>query len=105
MPELPEVEVVRRGLLRHFGETTKNSSTVKSVKALRPNLRFAFSKEQLQALCGKKLHTINRKGKYLIFAFENQAMLSHLGMTGQWRVDLPGIRRAGGGEGEVLDHA
>jgi formamidopyrimidine-DNA glycosylase len=86
MPELPEVEVVRKGLLTHFSSSV-DKPQVQSVRSTRKDLRFAFSQERLQSLSGQTLQTLLRKGKYLIFQFESQAMVSHLGMTGRWRVE------------------
>jgi formamidopyrimidine-DNA glycosylase len=102
MPELAEVEIVRQGLLKNLSLKSdsdlqnnhqanidlKNTSQsfLQEVKLFRPDLRFRIPGKSLKKLIGEKLLTINRKGKYLIFEFENHVILSHLGMTGNWRV-------------------
>lgn len=85
MPELPEVEVVRRGLDRHVP-----NRTVRAVTALHPRAtrRTIIS---LAALNGATLECISRRGKYLWIplAGQNIALVAHLGMSGQLLLQPP----------------
>ena len=80
MPELPEVEVVKRSLT----SIVKNL-TVKNVKIKDVKLRYKIDKKKILELKGLKLLKIKRRSKFLIFYFKNQKlMLVHLGMTGKF---------------------
>src|SRR5690606_24073381 len=48
-------------------------------------LRFDFPGELLQKLKGLNLLGVNRRAKYLLFAFGDKILINHLGMTGSWR--------------------
>jgi formamidopyrimidine-DNA glycosylase len=87
MPELPEVEVIRRGLAPRLAGRRFLAVTA-SDKALRQQSPLG----DLQAgLPGKRLKAIKRKGKYLVFVLEDGAtLLVHLGMTGRLMVGRPG---------------
>jgi formamidopyrimidine-DNA glycosylase len=80
MPELPEVEVIRRGLAPRLVGRRFLSVQVGD----RP-LRRASSPEDLARwLCGRHLERLRRRGKYLIFQMEGGVtLLIHLGMTGR----------------------
>lgn len=80
MPELPEVEVIRRGLAPRF----RNRRLLGLTLGTRP-LRRASSAEELHHwLVGRSLKDIRRRGKYLLFLFEGGVtLLIHLGMTGR----------------------
>lgn len=85
MPELPEVESLRRSLEPHLLGRVLLSADVHF-----PVLRWEIPGEALTQLCQEKprVDRLERRGKYLIFHFEgNRALLSHLGMSGQWLVD------------------
>lgn len=83
MPELPEVETVRRGL-----EPFLLGATIKSVKLHRPNLRFAFPDGFDRALDGQRIETLNRRAKYLLFTLSDGGIwLTHLGMTGAYLIE------------------
>ena len=78
MPELPEVEVVKKSLVKRI---LRNS--IKKVKINNSNLRYKVDLKKLKILENKKIINIKRKSKYLIFEFENKySLLVHLGMTG-----------------------
>ena len=63
MPELPEVEVVRRGLARHVVGRTVDAVEVRHPRAIR---RHALgSADFVAALAGARFETANRRGKYL----------------------------------------
>lgn len=80
MPELPEVEVSRRGLIPHLLNRKISRINVGS-----KNLRLPIPRQQLaQFIQDQTITAINRRGKYLVFSCHNQAViLVHLGMTGR----------------------
>lgn len=85
MPELPEVEVVRRGLTEHVVGRRISAVTVLSDRAVRRHLpgRADFQ----SAVAGHQIQGIRRRGKYLWFVLDDgDALLAHLGMSGQFRV-------------------
>jgi len=80
MPELPEVEVVRRGL-----EPLLSGRRVQSVHCAVPALRYPLP--DLGVLVGHTCQHITRRAKYLQFEFDHDFLLAwHLGMTGQFHV-------------------
>jgi formamidopyrimidine-DNA glycosylase len=86
MPELPEVEVIRRGLAprlvgRRFLTVTAGDKS----------LRQASSRQDLARwLPGRRLERLLRRGKYLVFALEGGvSLLIHLGMTGRLLMGVP----------------
>ena len=85
MPELPEVEVVRRGLTQHVTDRTIARVEVFSDRAVRrhPGGRTDFA----AILTGRTIEGVRRRGKYLWFVLDDgDAVLAHLGMSGQFRV-------------------
>jgi formamidopyrimidine-DNA glycosylase len=89
MPELPEVEVVRRGLTAGIGG--RRISAV-SVLHPRPVRRHAAGPDDFAAsLAGRTFADARRRGKYLWLALtDGDALMAHLGMSGQFRLDEPG---------------
>lgn len=83
MPELPEVETVRRGLNLHLHE---KDYRLQGLRRSRKELRFAFPSRVLSQLKGQSLQTVERRAKYLLFDFGDKILLNHLGMTGSWRL-------------------
>ncbi len=80
MPELPEVEVVKRSL-----EKKILNLIIKKVEIIDGRLRYRINKEKTSKLIGKKIRQIKRKSKFLIFKIEkNFFMIVHLGMTGKF---------------------
>ena len=80
MPELPEVEVVKRSLERNI-----LNLIIKKVKINDTNLRYKVDKIGLSKLIGKKITKIKRRSKFLIFEIgKTYRMLVHLGMTGKF---------------------
>ena len=80
MPELPEVEVVKRSLTSKIQKLVVEKITVKDEK-----LRYRINKKKLKILLGLKIIKILRRSKFLLFVFEkNIVMLVHLGMTGKF---------------------
>lgn len=86
MPELPEVEVVRRGLADHLTGHTITAVDVRHPRAVRRHLLGPADFSDV--LTGRTVTDIRRRGKYLWFALDSDdAVLAHLGMSGQFRVD------------------
>ncbi|TPL05176.1 MULTISPECIES: bifunctional DNA-formamidopyrimidine glycosylase/DNA-(apurinic or apyrimidinic site) lyase [unclassified Mesorhizobium] len=92
MPELPEVETVRRGL-----QPVLEGARLVKVEARRPDLRFPFPERFSERLTGKTVTALGRRAKYLTMHIENGLVLiCHLGMSGSFRVeaaagsDIPG---------------
>ncbi len=80
MPELPEVEVVKRSLINKI-----QNLIIKSVKINDGKLRYKVDKNQIKKIIGLKLQKISRRAKFLLFFFEKDiVMLVHLGMTGKF---------------------
>jgi formamidopyrimidine-DNA glycosylase len=87
MPELPEVETVRRGLEHHVV-----GRAIESVRVLHPRAvrrQPAGAAEFESALTGRTLDRARRRGKYLWLAAGEDALLAHLGMSGQLLVVPP----------------
>lgn len=97
MPELPEVETVRRGLAPHI-----EGRRVKSVVLMRPDLRFPFPPNFSDRLRGASLRHFGRRAKYLLAEMEKDGTpfywLSHLGMTGRFTLDKPQSARLAPGD-------
>ncbi|MFG2939015.1 bifunctional DNA-formamidopyrimidine glycosylase/DNA-(apurinic or apyrimidinic site) lyase [Streptomyces sp. NPDC048282] len=83
MPELPEVEVVRRGLERWVAHREVAEAEVLHPRAVRRHL--AGADDFTHRLKGHRVGTPSRRGKYLWLPLEdtNQSVLAHLGMSGQ----------------------
>lgn len=89
MPELPEVEVVRAGLERGItGRTIEGADVLHP----RPVRRHPTGPDDFVAtLVGRTFGVPRRRGKYLWLPFaDGDALLAHLGMSGQFRLDAPG---------------
>jgi formamidopyrimidine-DNA glycosylase len=82
MPELPEVETVRRGL-----EPALHGARLTRVEARRPDLRFALPDGFVQRLTGAKVTALRRRAKYLLLDLDRgDTLVSHLGMTGRFEI-------------------
>jgi formamidopyrimidine-DNA glycosylase len=88
VPELPEVEVVRRGLAEHVvGRTVRNVEVLHD-RPLRRHL--AGPADFTAAVTGRRILGARRRGKYLWLPLDNgDAVLGHLGMSGQMLVQPP----------------
>lgn len=86
MPELPEVETVRHGLQDLLGP----SAVIRAVRLMRADIRFPIPKEIPNKLAGQKITGIRRRAKYLLIDTMAGSLLCHLGMTGTWRLAVPG---------------
>jgi formamidopyrimidine-DNA glycosylase len=81
MPELPEVEVTRRGVAPHL-----EGRTVTGVTLRHTGLRWPFPAALSQHLCGRTIRAIGRRGKYLLIEFDHGTLIVHLGMSGHLRI-------------------
>jgi len=81
MPELPEVEVTRRGLAPFVV-----GRTVETVAVREARLRWPVPRDLGASMEGKRVEQLERRGKYLLWRFEHGTLISHLGMSGVWRV-------------------
>ena len=82
MPELPEVETVRRGL-----QPAMEGSKIVKAEARRKDLRFPFQKDFISRLEGQTVTGLGRRAKYLMADLTSgDVLLMHLGMSGSFRV-------------------
>ncbi|MGH3918825.1 MAG: bifunctional DNA-formamidopyrimidine glycosylase/DNA-(apurinic or apyrimidinic site) lyase [Pseudonocardiaceae bacterium] len=89
MPELPEVEVVRLGLAAHVAGRTVGAVEVRHPRSVRRHL--AGELDFVARLAGRQVHAARRRGKYLWLDLgDGEALLAHLGMSGQMRIQPPG---------------
>jgi formamidopyrimidine-DNA glycosylase len=92
MPELPEVETVRRGL----APVMEGARFVK-VEANRPDLRRPFPKDFVKRLTGKTVTGLGRRAKYLLADLSSgDVLMMHLGMSGSFRVAKDGRAKTPG---------
>jgi formamidopyrimidine-DNA glycosylase len=83
MPELPEVETVRRGL-----EPAMVGARFVAVDQRRPDLRFPFPELFAERLAGRRVEGIGRRAKYLLATLDDANLLvMHLGMSGSFRIE------------------
>ncbi|MGZ9099437.1 MAG: DNA-formamidopyrimidine glycosylase family protein, partial [Brevundimonas sp.] len=83
MPELPEVETVRRGL-----EPVLTGARLTRVRQNRSDLRFPFPDRVPERLEGATVERIDRRAKYLLMPLSTgETWVSHLGMTGRFTLD------------------
>jgi formamidopyrimidine-DNA glycosylase len=82
MPELPEVETVRRGLA-----PAMEGATLKKVEVRDRRLRWPIAKDFEKRLTGKKVEGLGRRAKYLLADLSSgDVLMMHLGMSGSFRV-------------------
>src|SRR5271165_3445988 len=82
MPELPEVETVRRGL-----QGAMEGARIVKAEARRKDLRFPFQKDFVARLEGQIVTGLGRRAKYLMADLASgDVLLMHLGMSGSFRV-------------------
>ena len=85
MPELPEVETVRRGLAPAL-----ENAVIDHVTLHRADLRFPFTPHFARRLKGAKITAVERRAKYLLFGLDTgDTLLAHLGMSGRFRLETP----------------
>ena len=78
MPELPEIEIVKRSLFKMI-----NKAKIINVKINNKKLRYKIPHTFCDSLNNEKILNISRRSKYLIFHFKTKILLAHLGMTGK----------------------
>ncbi|MFZ2102218.1 MAG: bifunctional DNA-formamidopyrimidine glycosylase/DNA-(apurinic or apyrimidinic site) lyase [Oricola sp.] len=106
MPELPEVETVRRGL-----QPVMEGARITAGETRRPDLRFALPENFGAALAGRVIVSVGRRAKYLLIELDNGAVLvCHLGMSGSFRIEdgmegaTPGVFHHGRNKQTAHDH-
>ncbi len=105
MPELPEVETVRRGL-----QPVMEGSKIVSAEARRKDLRFPFQKDFVARLKGQTVTGLGRRAKYLMADLgSGDVLLMHLGMSGSFRIqkdvaETPGQFHHPRGKNGAHDH-
>ncbi len=83
MPELPEVETVRRGL-----QPVMEGAQIISLDLRRADLRFPFPADFAVQLNGRTVTALSRRAKYLLIHLDdNKVVISHLGMSGSFRIE------------------
>jgi formamidopyrimidine-DNA glycosylase len=83
MPELPEVETVRRGLA-----PAMEGARFVAVDARRGDLRFPFPKDFAARLAGRRIEALSRRAKYILADLDDgEVLVMHLGMSGSFRVE------------------
>jgi formamidopyrimidine-DNA glycosylase len=83
MPELPEVETVRRGLAPFMEGRRIHALTLN-----RPSLRFPLPQNFAERVEGRRVSALSRRAKYLVMMLEGDlSIISHLGMSGSFRIE------------------
>lgn len=85
MPELPEVEVTRRGVAPHI-----EGRKVTDVVLRHTGLRWPFPTDLAKHVAGHTIRSTGRRGKYLLICFDHGTLIIHLGMSGHLRI-LPAV--------------
>ncbi len=89
MPELPEVETIRR-----FLGPAIQGCRIRSLEVWQPRLRYPVPGNLAREVSGQRITELTRRAKYLIFHLEDQNwLLVHLGMSGRLRLIEPGEAR------------
>ena len=78
MPELPEIEIVKRSLFKMI-----NKAKIINIKINNKKLRYKLPINFSKGLVGQRILNISRRSKYLVFHFEKKLLLVHFGMTGK----------------------
>ena len=86
MPELPEVEVICRGIASHIEGHRIAGATIRN-----PNLRWPVPRDLGQTLWGLEIRKVMRRGKYILLECGKGALILHLGMSGSLRLLTAGI--------------
>jgi formamidopyrimidine-DNA glycosylase len=106
MPELPEVETVRRGL-----QPVLEGARLAKVEARRPDLRFPFPERFSERLTGRTITALGRRAKYLTMHVQDgPVLICHLGMSGSFRIETdddsetPGVFHHERSKSKAHDH-
>ena len=78
MPELPEIEVVKRSLFKKI-----NKAKIIDIKVFNKSLRYKIDHKFSKNLINEKILRISRRSKYLIFHLKKRVLLAHMGMSGK----------------------
>jgi formamidopyrimidine-DNA glycosylase len=81
MPELPEVEVTRRALAPMV-----EGGVVRELVVRERQLRWPVPEGLSRRIAGRRVLSLERRGKYLLWRFDHGTLISHLGMSGSWRI-------------------
>ncbi len=85
MPELPEVETVRKGL-----EPYMTGHVITQADIRRPDLRWPFPVNMAERLIGKRVERLRRRSKYILCDLDSsETLLIHLGMSGRMTISAP----------------
>ena len=101
MPELPEVETVRRGL-----EPAMSGVRIARLVQRRPDLRFALPDKFAERLTGRRIESLGRRAKYLLAHLDgSEVLVMHLGMSGRFTISPSPRPMRGEGRGEGQQQA
>lgn len=84
MPELPEVEITRKGIAPHV-----THRTVQSLYVRNPHLRWRVPNRLQHNLVGQRIESVTRRAKYLLLNTTDGSVIIHLGMSGSLRILKP----------------
>src|ERR1700733_4686821 len=91
MPELPEVETVRRGLA-----PVVRGARIDQVELRRADIRFPFPPSFAKRLTGRRIVEVSRRAKYLLFQLDSgETLIVHLGMSGSFRMEKTTVSTPG----------
>jgi formamidopyrimidine-DNA glycosylase len=91
MPELPEVETVRRGLT-----PAMLGARILNVELRRADIRFPFPPSFAKRLTGQRIVDVKRRAKYLLFQLDGgETLIAHLGMSGSFRMEKTAVSTPG----------
>ena len=91
MPELPEVETVRRGLT-----PVMRGARIDKVELRRADIRFPFPPSFAKRLTGRRIVKVSRRAKYLLFELDSgETLIVHLGMSGSFRMEKTAVSTPG----------
>lgn len=101
MPELPEVETVRRGLV-----PVLEGRRIAVVEQRRPDLRFPLPERMSERLSGRLIQSLDRRAKYLLLRLDGDEILAvHLGMTGRFLIAPPATTERASQPGQFVHAA
>src|SRR5271155_2085685 len=91
MPELPEVETVRRGLM-----PSMVGALIDKVELRRADIRFPFPASFEKRLSGRRIVDVSRRAKYLLLELDSgETLIAHLGMSGSFRIEKAAVSTPG----------
>ncbi|HYA66622.1 MAG TPA: DNA-formamidopyrimidine glycosylase family protein, partial [Burkholderiaceae bacterium] len=81
MPELPEVELTARALAQRL-----DGHRVTALRIYNRQLRWRIPGSLAKTIAGQRIEHVSRRGKYLLWRLQSGVLISHLGMSGSWRL-------------------